>query len=391
MAALDVRLKGVLDGAPFCILEPAAWNGRVLLYAHGYRPVREGEPRVPDAVEIDADGDCYRQLREEGWLVAATMYRRDGVIIRDALEDVVNLRNFLVGRYERHFGRAVETVLVEGQSMGGAVATRLAERVPFLFHGVLGVGAALLTREDKMNADDKATALLHAPVMPILYLTNESEMGPIEQYIANVQEMLESSPRERSGGVYAGPDGEHEVVLPALWSVARAGHNWTNQDERYAAVQGLLNWVVHGTFITCRRTCGTKPPVFKPSVVKFAEDGQSAVGAILSCSDGSFQLNFNESDFAQLGIVRPGTCFAMSLLGRDHTVTFDEYPFIHSKKGALVAMLEADHREVLLTVHNVVTHECLRKRLGRFMTGDAVAVRRVEKRVGRLSIPENLR
>ncbi len=99
-------------------------------------------------MELDHHAECYKRLIADGWIVAATSYRREGVIIKDAMDDIVNLRACILRRYPH---RSPRLVLLEGQSMGGGICTRLAERRGDLFHGVLAVGAALLTRKDQQS------------------------------------------------------------------------------------------------------------------------------------------------------------------------------------------------------------------------------------------------
>ena len=41
-------------------------------------------------------------------------------------------------------------------------------------------------------------------------------------------------------------------VPPAVWEVWREGHNLVSSDERRAALEGMLAWIKHGTFITAR-------------------------------------------------------------------------------------------------------------------------------------------
>lgn len=51
----------------------------------------------------------------QGWIVAMTSYRREGLIVSDAIKDVNNLRNFICN--ERGYPY---WVVLEGRSMGGA-------------------------------------------------------------------------------------------------------------------------------------------------------------------------------------------------------------------------------------------------------------------------------
>lgn len=82
-------------------------------------------------VAIVAPGACvtdflstafYGRLIEAGWIVAMSSYRREGLIVRDAMDDVRILRSFIV----KERGEA-KLVMLEGRSMGGAITTYIAE------------------------------------------------------------------------------------------------------------------------------------------------------------------------------------------------------------------------------------------------------------------------
>lgn len=102
-----------------------------------------------------------------------------------------------------------------------------------MYQGVLAIGAALLVNENHPPA-----RLRSCPKIPILYLTNVSELGPIQSYQDGCRKNLAS---------------DSTVILPAIWEVSREGHNWVNEDERYDAVNNLCQWIAYGTFISRRQ------------------------------------------------------------------------------------------------------------------------------------------
>lgn len=130
--------------------------------------------------------------------------------------------------------------------MGGAISTRIAEKpnIKRLFNGCLLMGAALLVKEEGCE-------LSYRPTIPILYLTNVSEHGPIEAYIKRVAENVESDRKK-------GDLGGDELVTPALHAVQREGHNWTNARERYRAFSCLVEWAFVGSLVTEFRFDGTR-------------------------------------------------------------------------------------------------------------------------------------
>lgn len=68
-------------------------------------------------------------MLKDGWLVAMTSYRRNGRVVRDAMEDVNQLRQYIVDNWG-----APTLCLLEGRSMGGCIATCLAENYPHLYN-----------------------------------------------------------------------------------------------------------------------------------------------------------------------------------------------------------------------------------------------------------------
>lgn len=166
--------------------------------------------------------------------------------------------------------------------MGGAISVRIAEQtnVKTIFSGVMGIGAALMVKED-----DPALKLTYRPTIPILFLTNTSEIGQIKDYIANVKKEAEKD--------HTAPVGGDEVKVPALHLVGREGHNWTNPrgsfcifslnslttqlhltsshlplSERFRAFSTLVEWAFVGSLVTEYLFDGTKPGLAQPGVAK---------------------------------------------------------------------------------------------------------------------------
>ena len=59
---------------------------------------------------------------KQGWIVAMSSYRREGLIVADAIKDVNNLRNLICNQRGYPYW-----VILEGRSMGGAISTYIAE------------------------------------------------------------------------------------------------------------------------------------------------------------------------------------------------------------------------------------------------------------------------
>jgi pimeloyl-ACP methyl ester carboxylesterase len=362
--ASHILLQGSTPGgANFAIAEPTCWNGCVLIYLHGHRPVGNGLE-----AELDWRGACYASLLREGWLVAATSYRREDVIILDSQRDVLELRDYIVCRYG-----TPRICVLEGQSMGGGISTLMAERYPELVHGVLAVGAALMWRRDKMTDKEEIDmSLLHMPLVPILYLTNESELGPIRQYMSHVREKASSSEGRAAG-----------IVEPALWEVSRPGHNWTNQRERLSAIRHLIDWIKFGSFVTCRSKNNTFESLPSESRPRFEEEKGvviAATGRVILAEDGGcFRVDFTRDDLFALGIAKLGCEFDMTVLtdAREFRtlIKLDEYPFINSLKGDWIAFAEPERGNLVIALHNVQGLMDTTRLAGRVRVGDFVRIK----------------
>lgn len=344
-SAAEIPLvTGEIDGAKFAIARPAGpWNRQLLLLAHGYRP----EDR-PLAVELDPNQLAHRKLLDEGWMIGATSFRRNGIIVAEAIADLDALRERVASEYG-----TPERVILEGESMGGFIVTLMAERdlaTPPLYHGAIAVGAALDLKEA-----NSFLGLNFRPHIPLLFLSNQSEFEGPHNYIE-----AKLPPDER-------------VIRPVLFRVARDGHVNVNQRERLAARRALSLWLDRGRNALPRPPTGvayfdaTVPPGPRPSQVVRHADGRGFDAHVTEVNGtyGNVVLDAQPADFAAVGIgamVRfQFTAHAKSfrvLLGRD---------FANVKRGEWIAFPDAEGFTLLsrnfadaaataqLTVGDVVT------------------------------------
>jgi pimeloyl-ACP methyl ester carboxylesterase len=133
-------------GSHYAIWMPDAWNGDLVLYAHGFRnpdcPV--GIPTTPESicrVPPTRPGDSGTpapavamrdHLLARGYAFAASSYSGTGF----ALKDGVQRTHQLAGLFTSRFGRPRLTYLY-GHSMGGGIVVKLAEEHPEAYDGVL--------------------------------------------------------------------------------------------------------------------------------------------------------------------------------------------------------------------------------------------------------------
>jgi hypothetical protein len=284
IGAADYRLDEVtVDGAKCTLAVPASWNPKLLIYAHGTRALD-----APLASNLNTEALAFRNLLREGWIVAATSYRRNGVIIRDAIDDIGALRDYVGRKYG-----PPRSVLVLGVSMGGTIATLLAEQASSVYHGILAVDPALDMREP-----DHPIELAFHPKIPLLFLCNQNEL---------------SGPADYAKRAKSGP------VIPRLWQVARDGHLNVNQEEVSAALQALVAWVAGGTIAASKDVTYTPPR--RPSSVVFS--GSQGTGRILAVEKGFGDIitNFTADDLDRIG-ARLGDALQVKIGGHSYLATY---------------------------------------------------------------------
>jgi dienelactone hydrolase len=132
----DVRCSSgqLRDGAAWRIEMPRRWNGRLLLFSHGYIP--PDRPNLPAAAAIDpvAGG----RLLDRGYALAASSYASTGWAVADALAD----QEGVLRRFRAQFGAPRATV-AWGDSMGGLITAGLLQRHPRQFAGGLAMCGVL--------------------------------------------------------------------------------------------------------------------------------------------------------------------------------------------------------------------------------------------------------
>lgn len=140
-------LSGELQGAPWRLDVPAAWNGDLVMLAHGYEPV--GVPRTTPMTANDSTA----RLLAAGYAVAQSAYASQGWAVADAITDMERLRQHALGELKR-----VRHTWLLGFSMGGAVTLASLERYPQHYAGGVSLCGANLSGEQ--IATDLLTTLV---------------------------------------------------------------------------------------------------------------------------------------------------------------------------------------------------------------------------------------
>lgn len=271
------EFSGSIEGALSHIVAPSAdWNGSLWIEAHGLRS-NEQEPLV---ASLSPAQPFNAELLKRGWAIATTSYRRNGMIIDDAITDLTNLRNEAAARLG-----TPKVVIIEGSSMGGGIATLIAESAGAkeIADGIVGAGAAIQVVDPQFTA----LKLTHAPRIPVIYLTNQSEFEGPAAYVAAA----------RAKNVT-------DTVQPVLWKVLRDGHVNLNAPERIAALDAVVAWIASGES-PGDRDDATVLMDAGPSAAKVAADGSlRATVRDLARVYGNLYTDLQPADFERLGIGR---------------------------------------------------------------------------------------
>lgn len=139
--------SGSLNGANYRITVPAAWNGTLLLYAHGYRD-KADHPGEVDNVnpDIAPSPALAGALLAQGYALAGTAYQDNGWAVAEGSQDVRVLASY----FRDHVAKPDRTILW-AFSMGTVIAFDAMERSSGLFNGALaacGVGAGATSSWD---------------------------------------------------------------------------------------------------------------------------------------------------------------------------------------------------------------------------------------------------
>ena len=157
--------QGVTGHAAFDIEVPPAWNGKLVLWAHGYR----GQGKT---LTVDPPYYGLRQRwLDQGYAWAASSYYDNGYDVRAG----VTATRHLAGYFAGHVGKPRQR-LIAGVSMGGHIIGRSLEQYPHYYSGALPMCGelgddALFDEILDYNLVAQALSGVHAYPVPADYLT----------------------------------------------------------------------------------------------------------------------------------------------------------------------------------------------------------------------------
>ena len=131
VAMAQQTIDGVTaDGALYRFLVPRAWNGQLVVYAHGY--VSKEEPIALPSTPIELA--AFQAITSQGFAVAMSSYAENGWAVKNGAQTTHQLR----GLFASKVSEPTRTYLV-GTSEGGLVTLDLTEGFPSQYDGTLAV------------------------------------------------------------------------------------------------------------------------------------------------------------------------------------------------------------------------------------------------------------
>lgn len=120
------------SGAVYRICMPAltAWNGDLLVYAHGYVAFNQPIAIPEDQLTIPNGPNIPDLMNRLGFAFAVTSYSTNGLAVKQALPDLVDL----VALFTQKYGKP-RHVYLGGVSEGGVITALAVEKYPAVFDG----------------------------------------------------------------------------------------------------------------------------------------------------------------------------------------------------------------------------------------------------------------
>ena len=145
---------GISAGAAYRIEVPEAWNGGLVVYAHGYRG---------SGTTVHVDDPALRaHYVQRGYAWAASSYATNGYDVGQGVRDSVALLDL----FRQAVGRSARSVIMSGASMGGHVTAVAIEEYPRAFAGAMpycGVLGDTALYDYFLDANVTAAALAPSP------------------------------------------------------------------------------------------------------------------------------------------------------------------------------------------------------------------------------------
>lgn len=292
--------RAELKGSKILIASPTNWNKKLLILAHGHRAKEEALH-----ADFPYDSMFYNTLLNEGWMVASTSYRRNGLIIEDAITDLEYLQSYVIEKYGQP-----EKIYMKGASMGGAISLWIAENQPEKADGILCECPAIGIPQLKVN-------VTYRPKVPVIFFTNQDEAPPVRGYMAKL---------------------DKEAIRPGFWVIQRDGHCNFNDDETLLAFREVLALSENKPIQFTREFIVDKADRTSTAIIRTGRAYGKVTG--FSPAYGNIYTSFVTSDLNRFG-VKKGDMFTVGFEEKAVPIklaaSYGDVP-----RGDWVAFFEAD-------------------------------------------------
>jgi len=302
-------------GALYALFLPPGWNGRLVVYAHGF--VDPAAPvALPDSAPVDVApwvAELRERLLQAGYAVAYSSYSENGWAVDDGTKRTNELRPL----FASYFGKPQRTYII-GRSLGGLVTMRLIEKYPDPYSGALalcspvggGIQQAHYVGDTRVLFDFFFPGVIPGDVLhvpPLEYSSN----SPV------VQAIVGASLRNPQAAV-------------ALASVDQIELPWTSFPELINSMVRVLGYNILGTNDLLARTAGKSP--FDNTQVTYT--GLGAFDAVLNAGVGRFAGDGHAFDYLK-EFYQPQGALKFPLLTL-HTTLDPDVPFVHEQTLAAI-------------------------------------------------------
>lgn len=183
-------LSGAIGGADYRIEVPAAWNGTLVLYSHGYVAAGQSNP-ARDAPDSATAG----WLLDHGYALAGSSYSSTGWALEDAFRDQIALLN----AFEQQVGMPARTI-AWGDSLGGIITAGLIQRNPERFTAALPMCGVLAGGVAVWNAGLDSQFVVKTLLAPDanLQLANITDPAGNLQRVSQALDAAQATPEGRA-------------------------------------------------------------------------------------------------------------------------------------------------------------------------------------------------
>ncbi|MFD8491695.1 hypothetical protein [Amycolatopsis sp. NPDC059657] len=278
-------LQGVHGHAAYDIEVPPQWNGKLALWAHGYR----GQGKV---LTVDPPGYGLRQrMLDQGFAWAASSYYDNGYDVKAGVTTTRELASL--------FGKLVKRpreVYLAGVSMGGHIIGRSMEEYPGFYAGALpmcGVlgDQALFDFFYDFNLVAQDLSGVNAYPVPADYQTNavpkmEQTLG-LNGTLTDRGKQLRAITVERSGGARPGAEASFELWKHFLFTIAEAPTGQSLAEFPAQLATNIFTRYTPNTPVDVNRTVRRVPPSnlwarFTPSLTQIPHIAGRPTAPVLS-------------------------------------------------------------------------------------------------------------